>query len=476
MKIEEALEKRILVLDGGMGTMIQREELVEEDFRGAEFSASAVPLKGCNDVLVLTAPHVIEKIHEAYLAAGADIISTDTFNANAISLADYGIQGEVRRINREAAQLARRVAGRFTAAEPGKPRFVAGSVGPTNRMASMPSDFLDLAARAITFDELAAAYVEQMRGLVEGGADLLLIETAFDTLNAKAAIYAVSRIRKEFSAEIPVVVSGTLTDSGRTLSAQTVEAFYLSVAHARPLAVGLNCGFGARQLHPFLARLAAVAECRISVHPNAGLPNAAGGYDETSETFAAEMEEYLREGLLNMVGGCCGTTPEHIAALAARVDRHAPHPFSALRDEATLCGLEPLRIEGEMKVSHKLNVAKNQEFAEMLRGGRYEEALALAGSEISGGAQLLNIWVEDGTEGSSPAETMTKLLNTLTFDPEVARVPFIIGSSEWPAVEAGLKCLQGRSLVHPRALGEEKTEYLRRREIALQYGAVVPYC
>ena len=475
MTVEKALEKRILVLDGGLGTMIQCEGLAEEDFRGAEFSASAMPLKGCNDLLVLTAPHIIEKIHAAYLAAGADIISTDTFNANAISLADYGIESEVRRINREAARLARRVADRFTAATPEKSRFVAGSVGPTNRMASMPSDFLNLAARAVTFDELAATCAEQMRGLVEGGADLLLIETAFDTLNAKAALYAADQVRKEFSTEIPVIVSGTLTDAGRTLSAQTVEAFYLSIAHARPLAAGLNCGFGARQLHPFLARLAAVAKCRVSAHPNAGLPNATGGYDETPETFAAEMEKYLREGLLNVVGGCCGTTPEHIALLAARVDGYAPRPFSVLQDEATLCGLEPLRIEGEVKISHKLNATENQEFAEMLHGGRYEEALALAGSEVAGGAQLLNIWVESGEEGSSSAETMTRLLNTLTFDPEVARVPFMIGSSEWLAVEAGLKSLQGRSLVDTRALGEDEAEYLRRAEIARRYGAALPY-
>ena len=441
--IEKEIEKRILVLDGGLGTMIQRERLSEEDFRGAEFSASALPLRGCNDVLTLTAPHVVEKIHEAYLAAGADIISTNTFNANAISLADYGLQEEVRRINREAAQLARRMADRFTATEAEKPRFVAGSIGPTGRMASMPSDFLDLAARAVTFDELVLACVEQVRGLMEGGADLLLVETAFDTLNAKAALYAIAQVREEFLAEIPVVVSGTLTDSGRTLSAQTVEAFYLSVAHARPLAVGLNCGFGARQLHPFLARLAAVARCGVSAHPNAGLPNAKGGYDETPEMFAAEMEKYLQEGLLNIVGGCCGTTPAHTAALSARVGGYAPRPFSAPPFEAMICGLEPLQLPEEgVKIGHNLNAAKNPVFAGMLRGGRYEEALALAGNEIADGAQVLDIWVEEGAEGSSSAETMTQLLNTLTFDPGIARVPFMIGASEWPAVEAGLKCLQ----------------------------------
>ena len=423
--------RRILVLDGGLGTMVQGFGLGEEDYRGEAFRDWAVPLKGCNDVLPVTAPQVIGRIHEAYLAAGADIISTDTFNANAVSLADYGLEGEVRRLNREAAALARRTADRFTLENPSKPRFVAGSIGPTNRTASMSADVNNPAAREVTFDDLAAAYAEQVRGLLDGGVDIFLVETIFDVLNAKAAVFAVEQVCRERGVQRPLMLSGTLTDaSGRTLSGQTVEAFWISLAHARPFSIGLNCAFGAQQLMPYVERLSRVAECRISAHPNAGLPNVMGGYDETPQMFADEVERYMREGLVNIVGGCCGTTPAHIAAVARAAARYAPRPLPEPRRETVLSGLEPLRIVPEanfVNVGERTNVAGSAKFRKMIREERWEEAVAVARSQGEAGAQVVDVCMDDGLIDG--AAGMTRFLHLAMSGPAIARVPLLIGSS-----------------------------------------------
>ena len=359
--IEEILDERILLLDGGFGTMVQGYGLDEAAYRGERFRDWERQLRGCNDLLALTCPDVVREIHEKYLAAGADIIETDSFNANAVSLADYGLEGCAYEIARAAAGVARAAADAFTARNPLKPRFVAGSIGPTNRTLSMSADVNDPAARDITFAEMCAAYREQVRGLLDGGADLLLIETVFDTLNAKAALAAVDDECRTRGIRTPVMISGTLSDaSGRTLSGQTVEAFYASVAHARPLSVGLNCAYGAKQLLPYLERLAAVAETRISTHPNAGLPNIMGGYDETPAMFAADCAEYMRRGLVDIIGGCCGTTPEHIFELAKIAGDYAPRRLPAPRHITVLSGLEPLRIVPEanfVNIGERTNVA-----------------------------------------------------------------------------------------------------------------------
>ncbi len=472
--IYDEAEHRILVLDGGLGTMVQGFGLNEEDYRGEAFRDWACPLKGCNDVLPVTAPQVIEQIHEAYLTAGADIISTDTFNANAISLADYGLEGQVRRLNRAAAALARRVADRFTMENPSKPRFVAGSMGPTNRTASMSADVNNPAAREVTFDDLAEAYAEQARGMLDGGVDLFLVETIFDVLNAKAAVFAIEQVCRERNVRIPLMLSGTLTDaSGRTLSGQTVEAFWVSLAHARPFSIGLNCAFGARQLMPYVERLARVVDaCRISAHPNAGLPNVMGGYDETPQMFADEVERYMKEGLVNVVGGCCGTTPAHIAAIARVVGKYAPRPLPQPRKETVLSGLEPLRVVPEanfVNVGERTNVAGSAKFKKMIREERWEEAVSVARSQVETGAQIVDVCMDDGLIDGVAA--MTRFLNLAMSEPEIARVPFMIDSSKWEVLEAGLKCTQGKSVVNSISLKEGEEEFLRRAESVRRYGA-----
>ncbi len=467
--IYDQLSRRILVLDGGLGTMIQGYGLGEEDYRGERFAGSEVLLKGCNDLLVLTKPEAIRSIHEAYLQAGADIISTDSFNANAVSMADYALQEYVYEINRAAAALARSEADRFTLRNPSKPRFVAGSMGPTNRTASISPDVNDPGYRAVTFDELAEAYYEQARGLVDGGADVLL----FDTLNAKAALFAIERLRAERGVPIPVMVSGTITDaSGRTLSGQTIEAFYTSVSHAGLLSVGLNCGFGAEQMQPYVARLASVAECAVSAHPNAGLPNGFGGYDETPQRMAETIDGYLREGLLNIVGGCCGTTPVHIAEIARVADGRAPRKVPAPSHVTTLSGLETLRVTPEanfVNVGERTNVAGSAKFAGMIREGRYEEALSVARQQVEGGAQIIDVCMDDGLIDGVGA--MRDFLNLLMAEPDIARVPVMIDSSKWEVIEAGLRCVQGKSVVNSISLKEGEAEFLRRAALVRRYGA-----
>ena len=474
-RLNDALQERILLLDGGFGTMVQRYGLSEADYRGERFRELPGQLRGCNDLLNLTRPDIIREIHTRYLQSGADLITTNSFNANAISLTDYGISDLAREIARAAASIARAAADEYTQRNPSKPRFVAGSMGPTNRTASMSADVSDPAAREVTFSQLAEAYGEQARGLVEGGADVLLIETVFDTLNAKAALYAVDRLGEELGRQLPVMVSGTLADaSGRTLSGQTVEAFWVSVSHARLLSVGLNCAYGARQMLPYLERLAAVAEVRVSAHPNAGLPNVMGGYDETPEMFAADVEEYLRRGLLNIVGGCCGTTPEHIFELSKIVGRYAPRPLPAPRHETVLSGLEPLRIVPEanfINVGERTNVAGSARFARLIREHNYEEALSVARAQVEAGAQIVDVCMDDGLIDG--VEAMRTFLNLMASEPEIARVPTMIDSSKWEVLRTGLEVTQGKSVVNSISLKEGEESFLRRAREIHRYGAAV---
>ncbi len=471
----QALDERILVLDGGFGTMVQTYGLTEADFRGERFADWPTPLKGCNDLLSLTRPSVVREIHEKYLQAGADLVTTDSFNANAVSLADYGLSDCAREIARAAARIAREAADEYTLRNPQKPRFAAGSIGPTNRTASMSADVADPAAREVTFRQLADAYTEQVEGLIEGGVDMLLIETVFDTLNAKAALYAIDRIAGRTGRRLPVMISGTLADAGgRTLSGQTVEAFCASVAHAGLLSIGLNCSYGANQLLPYLERLAAVAPVRISAYPNAGLPNVMGGYDETPAMFAEEVGEYLRRGLVNIVGGCCGTTPAHIFELQKIVGRFAPRPLPAPRHETILSGLEPLRIVPEanfINIGERTNVAGSAKFARLIREGSYEEALSVARAQVEAGAQIIDVCMDDGLIDGPTA--MRTFLNLLASEPEIARVPTMIDSSNWETLAAGLEATQGKAVVNSISLKEGETALLERAREIRRYGAAV---
>lgn len=470
-RLYTALSERILLLDGGFGTMMQRNGFGEAEYRGELFADFPRPLKGCGDVLCLTQPEAVSEIHEKYLRAGADIITCNSFNANSISLSEYGLSPYAREIAKTAARLARAVADRYTAQNPAKPRFVAGSVGPTNRTASLSADVENPAAREITFRRLVTAYRAQIEGLVEGGVDLILVETVFDTLNCKAALYAI----EEAGITLPVMVSATLADkSGRTLSGQTVEAFMASVSHANLLSVGLNCGFGAKDLKPYIERLAKVAPCRISAHPNAGLPNLTGGYDETPQQFAEVIRTYLEEGLLNIVGGCCGTTPEHIFELQKIVGDYAPRPLVEATPVTRLSGLEPLEVTPEknfINVGERTNVAGSAKFARLIREKQYEEALSVARQQVEAGAQVIDVCMDDGMiEG---VEAMRTFLALVASEPEIARVPVMIDSSRWEVIEAGLELTQGRSIVNSISLKEGEEAFLAKARKIRRYGAAV---
>ncbi len=463
-RLSRALSERILLLDGGLGTMVQLYSLSEKEYRGEQFATWHCDLKGCNDALVISRPDVISEIHHKYLAAGADIITTDSFNANAISLADYGLEGYSYEFSRAAAAIASAAAREFTELNPLKPRFVAGSVGPTSRPASMSTDVANPAAREVCFDELVEAYTTQVNGLLDGGADIILIETVFDTLNAKAALYAVESVGRERSRTIPTMLSGTLSDaSGRTLSGQGVETMYASLSHAELISVGLNCAFGAQQLLPYIERLAAVAECRISAHPNAGLPNLAGGYDETPEMFAADVEEYLRRGLINIVGGCCGTTPQHIYCLKQIIGQYTPRPCPTKSHETILSGLDTLRITPQINfvnVGERGNVAGSAKFARLIREERFDEALSVVRAQVDAGAQIIDICMDDSMiEGE---KTMRHFLNLLASEPEIARVPLMIDSSSWEVLCAGLKVAQGKSVVNSISLKDGEERFVER--------------
>jgi 5-methyltetrahydrofolate--homocysteine methyltransferase len=474
-ELRALLARRILILDGAMGTMIQRARLTEADFRGARFADHAVDLRGNNELLNLTRPDVIAAIHEAYLAAGADLIETNTFGATSIAQEDYKLGHLAYEMNVEAARLARAACAKFSTPE--KPRFVCGALGPTPKTASISPDVNDPGARNVTFDELAAAYGEQVSGLLDGGADVLLIETIFDTLNAKAAIFAIETEFERRGRRWPVIVSGTVTDaSGRILSGQTVEAFWYSVRHARPLAVGLNCALGAALMRPYIETLARLADTCVSVYPNAGLPNPMSdtGFDETPDVTAALLKEFAQAGFVNIAGGCCGTTPEHVAAIARALDGMAPRAVPAPDRALLLAGLEPLRIDETslfVNVGERTNVTGSKAFARLILAEKYEEAVAVARQQVENGAQIIDVNMDEAMLDS--ARAMTRFLNLIAAEPDIARVPVMIDSSKWSVIEAGLKCVQGKGIVNSISLKEGEDEFLRQAKLARRYGAAV---
>ena len=473
--IKKLLETRILVLDGAMGTMIQRYKLEEEDYRGARFKDVAILQKGNNDILCLTQPQIIQNIHEEYLEAGADIIETNTFNGTRVSQSDYGLEAFVPEINREAARIARKAADKFTLVNPDKPRYVAGAMGPTNKTASMSPEVGDPGFRNISFDELYDNYYEQASALLEGGADILLIETVFDTLNAKAALMAVNDLMKSKGEKIPVMVSGTISDnSGRTLSGQTLEAFLTSVSHIDLLSVGLNCSLGAEQLRPHLAELSKKAPFHVSVYPNAGLPNQFGEYDETPEVMGNHIKDFLDNKFVNIVGGCCGTTPDHIRKIAREAAHAQRREIPKPHHVTELSGLEPVVISKQrnfVNIGERTNVSGSRKFARLIREGKYEEALSIARHQVEGGAQVLDVSMDDGMLDAE--KEMVKFLHMLASEPEIARLPIMIDSSKWEVIEAGLKCVQGKSIVNSLSLKTGEEDFLQKAEKVKNYGAAL---
>lgn len=473
--IQQLIRERILVLDGAMGTMIQQYNLSEADFRGERFKDIPGQLKGNNDLLCLTRPEVIEDIHRKYLVAGADIIETNSFNATSVSMADYHVQAYCREINLAAARLARRMADEFTALNPEKPRFVAGSVGPTNKTCSMSPDVNNPAFRALTFDELQAAYCEQMEALLEGGVDALLIETIFDTLNAKAAIRAAELSMEKTGRRVPLMLSVTVSDiAGRTLSGQTLDAFLASVEHADLFSVGLNCSFGARQLKPFLEHLASRAPYYISAYPNAGLPNSLGQYDQTPEDMAAEVKEYIEEGLVNIIGGCCGTTEQYIAKYQELIQGVQPRVPVKKHAHLWLSGLELLEVSPEINfvnVGERCNVAGSRKFLRLINEKKYDEALSIARKQVEDGALVIDVNMDDGLLDA--AQEMTTFLNLVASEPEIARVPIMIDSSKWEVIRAGLKCVQGKCIVNSISLKEGEEVFIAHAREVKQLGAAV---
>ena len=475
--LKQLIDERVLILDGAMGTMIQRYNLSEQDFRGERFAEMPGQMKGNNDLLCLTRPDVIKDIHHKYLEAGADIIETNTFNAQWVSMADYHMQDLCREINLASAGLAREMADEYTAKTPHKPRFVAGSVGPTNKTCSMSPDVNNPALRALTYDELAAAYQEQMEALLEGGVDALLIETIFDSLNAKAAIYAAETAMKKVGREVPLMLSVTVSDiAGRTLSGQTLDAFLASVQHAPIFSIGLNCSFGAKQLKPFLEGLAARAPYYISAYPNAGLPNSLGQYDQTPEEMASEVKEYIDEGLVNIIGGCCGTTEEYIAKYQELIVSGSawvpPHIPATTPERLWLSGLELLEQTPEMNfinVGERCNVAGSRKFLRLINEKKYEEALSIARKQVEDGALVIDVNMDDGLLDAR--EEMTTFLNLVMSEPDIARVPIMIDSSKWEVIEAGLKCLQGKSIVNSISLKEGEEKFIEHARLIKKLGA-----
>ena len=474
-RLTELARQRILVLDGAMGTMIQTHGLDEAAFRGELLADHPQDLQGNNDLLCLTKPEVIRGIHEAYLAAGCDIVTTNTFNGTSVSQADYGTSHLVRDINVAAARLAREAADRFSAETPDRPRFVAGSLAPTNRTCSISPDVNDPSQRNITFEELVVAYGEEAEALLDGGVDILMVETIFDPLNAKAAVFAVDEVlRRRGLVDFPLWISGTITDaSGRTLTGQTPEAFWISLRHADPAVFGLNCALGATALRPFVEEVAAVADTLVSAHPNAGLPNELGGYDETPEQTAAILGEFAEAQLVNIVGGCCGTGPDHIAAIARAVADKAPRQVPLRRPRVTsLAGLEPLNIDDEslfVNIGERTNVAGSRKFARLIREEKIEEALEVGRQQVRGGAQIVDVNMDDAMLDAPVA--MATFLNVLAGDPEISRVPVMIDSSQWEVIEAGLKCIQGKGVVNSLSLKDGEPEFRRRARLVLRYGA-----
>ena len=476
-ELRALLGRRILILDGAMGTTIQGYRLSESDFRGRRFAQSPRELKGNNDLLTLTRPEVIGEIHARYLAAGADIVKTNSFNSNAPSQADYGLEGLAYELNHAGAQIARRAADRFTDIDPAKPRFVAGVLGPTNKTASISPDVGDPGFRSIHFDGLAAAYGEALAGLVDGGADIILLETIFDTLNAKAAVFAIEALFEQRGRRLPVIVSGTITDqSGRTLTGQTPEAFWNSMRHARPIAVGLNCALGAKLMRPYIEELSAVADTHISCHPNAGLPNPLSetGYDETPDDTSGQLREFAESGFLNIVGGCCGTTHEHIRALADAVRKLPPRTVPQVEKKLRLSGLEPLNIGDEslfVNIGERTNVTGSKAFARLILAGDYQKGLAIARQQVDNGAQIIDVNMDEAMLDSEKA--MKTFLSLVASEPDISRVPVMIDSSKWAVIEAGLKCVQGKPVVNSISLKEGEAEFIHHARLARRYGAAV---
>ncbi len=511
--LHELLATRILILDGAMGTMIQRHKLTEDDFRGERFRDHAKDLRGNSDLLVLTQPEIIGSIHREYLEAGADIIETNTFTSTVIAQADYGLESLVRELNVQGARLAKAAAEEWTAKTPDRPRFVAGSIGPMNRTLSISPDVNDPAFRGMTFDQAREAYEEQVRGLIDGGADLLLLETIFDTLNSKAGIVAIENVFEERGLRLPLLISVTITDrSGRTLSGQTLDAFYTSIRHAKPLSVGINCAIGARDMRPYLAELARIAECYVSCYPNAGLPNAFGQYDELPAETAALLREFAESGFVNILGGCCGTTPEHISAVGRAVGGLKPRELPAqswlspglgTRDSRSgnrepanreprradlgpqalppspdhfsqFSGLETLTIRPDSNfqmIGERTNVTGSAKFARLIKSENYGEAVQVAADQVRGGANLIDVNMDEGMLDSEQA--MTTFLNYIATEPEIARVPVVIDSSKWSVIEAGLKCVQGKSVVNSISMKEGEDDFLHKARLVKKYGAGV---
>ncbi|MCP9765567.1 methionine synthase [Lacihabitans soyangensis] len=479
-KITDVLKERILVLDGAMGTMIQRYKLTDEDYRGERFKDFPHDIKGNNDLLSITRPDVILAIHKEYLDAGADIIETNTFSGTTVAMADYHMEDLVYEINFEGAKVARQAADEYTKVNPAKPRFVAGSMGPTTKMASLSPDVNNPGFRAITFDELLIAFKEQVNALIDGGVDLLLIETVTDTLNCKAAIYAATEVIDERklidpSFEMPIMVSGTITDqSGRTLTGQTSEAFYNSVSHGNLMSIGLNCALGARAMKPYLAELSRVADCMVSVYPNAGLPNEMGQYDESPAYMAEQVREFLEEGYVNILGGCCGTTPDHIREFAKIAGEYVPRQPKTIEPHLRLSGLEPMTLTKELgfvNVGERTNVTGSKKFLRLIKNRQFEEALSVAQDQVEGGANVIDINMDEGMLDG--IESMTTFLNLIASEPEISKVPIMVDSSKWEIIEAGLKCVQGKGVVNSISLKAGEEEFIRQANIVRKFGAAV---
>ncbi len=473
MTIQEAIKYKILVLDGAMGTMIQRHNLQEHDYRGIRFADHSIDLKGNNDLLSITQPDIIRNIHKEYLEAGSDIIETNTFNANAVSMADYRMEALVYEMNKTSAIIAKDVALKYSSIE--KPRFVAGSIGPTNRTASMSPDVNDPGFRAVTYDMLVEAYTIQIKGLIDGGVDALLIETVFDTLNCKAALFAAKEYFEKCGKEIPVIVSGTITDaSGRTLSGQTPEAFYISISHANLFCIGLNCALGAEQLKPYLHELSRMANCYVHAYPNAGMPNQFGGYDETASQMAVIVENFMKEGLVNIIGGCCGTTPGYVRILSEMAAKYSPRIIPVHEPLLRLCGLEPLVVykgSNFVNIGERTNVAGSRKFARLIKEEKYDEALSVARNQVEGGAQALDICMDEVMIDAEKA--MVKFLSLLAAEPDIVSVPIMIDSSKWNVIEAGIKCVQGKCIVNSISLKEGEEKFVEHARKLKKYGAAV---
>ncbi|MCA9921698.1 MAG: homocysteine S-methyltransferase family protein, partial [Anaerolineales bacterium] len=477
--LKQQLQQRILVLDGAMGSLIQTHELDEAGFRGEQFANHTHDVKGNNDLLNITQPDIIQAIHTAYLEAGADIITTNTFNANAISQADYHLQDYAYEMNLAAARNANTAIEQSTINNQqstiNKPRFVAGSLGPLNRTLSLSPDVNDPGYRNVNFDQVADTYAEAARGLIDGGANIILIETIFDTLNAKAAIFGVKSVFAEKGMELPLMISGTITDaSGRTLSGQTMEAFYHSIRHAEPLIVGMNCSFGPAALRPYITTIAKMADSYISFYPNAGLPDGFGSFDQSIDDMAPVLRELAQAGFLNIVGGCCGTTPAYIRAFAQAVDGIAPRRIPTFERHMRLSGLEPLTITPDLNfvnIGERTNVTGSRRFARLIKEENYEEALSVARQQVENGAQIIDINMDEGMLDSEAA--MERFLKLIAAEPDIARVPVMIDSSKWSVIEAGLKCVQGKPIINSISMKEGEAEFIKHAKLARKYGAAV---